>query len=205
MFKTCVPAMKFVAIVSFMVTLFGTYHLRSQVLKLNEIRFQSDNARADQEMLELKASYPDRIAQHEIELKNYELQVNHYQEMLELYRNDYDSYAKRLEDKYVPPQMPRMPSKPRSPELADTLVEYNHLFRDQQLHYFESSLTLNWVSCISSLLLVGSLLYLVMFDEGIGRFLYLAILIISFVFMIGPSFHSIMSAIVGFLRAPSAY
>ena len=26
-----------------------------------------------------------------------------------------------------------------------------------------------------------------------------------FVFMIGPSFHSIMSAIVGFLRAPGVY
>jgi len=43
------------------------------------------------------------------------------------------------------------------------------------------------------------------FDGGNQRAFYLAVLILSFVFMIGPSFHSIMSAIVGFLHAPPIY
>lgn len=44
-----------------------------------------------------------------------------------------------------------------------------------------------------------------MFETGNQRMLYLAVLILSFVFMIGPAFHSIMSAIVGFLQAPLLY
>jgi len=36
-------------------------------------------------------------------------------------------------------------------------------------------------------------------------FLYFALLVMSFVFMIGPSFHSIISAIVGFLEPPGVY
>lgn len=53
--------------------------------------------------------------------------------------------------------------------------------------------------------LVGGLLFLIMFETGNQKFVYLAVLVLSFVFMIGPSFHSIMSAIVGFLEAPPVY
>lgn len=203
--KLCLPLMKLVAILSFMTTLFGTYHLRSQVLNLNKIRFQADNARADHEIQQIKESYPDRVSEHDIAMKNYELQQEHYQEMLELYRTDYDAYVKRLEDQYKPPQLPRMPQKPRPPELTDRLAEFNYEFRQEQLDYFESSAVLNWVSCGAALCLVGSLLTLIMFDDGIGRFLYFSVLVLSFVFMIGPSFHSLMSAIVGFLNAPRMF
>jgi len=44
-----------------------------------------------------------------------------------------------------------------------------------------------------------------MFESGNQRLIYLAVLLLSFVFMIGPAFHSILSAIVGILKAPSAY
>jgi bacteriorhodopsin len=89
--------------------------------------------------------------------------------------------------------------------LSDQLAQINAEFRAQQFHYFDSTSALNWVCCASALVLVGGLLSLIMFDTGSVRAFYLAVLVLSFVFMIGPSFHSIMSAIVGFLHAPSVY
>lgn len=199
------PVIKCVTIAAFMVTLCTTYYLRSEVLKLNKIRFSSENVRAEENLREMKESYPIRVTEHEVQTKNYDLQMEHYQEMLGLYRTDYNEYVRRLKDHYKPPQLPQKPQKPRSPELSDQLAKINAEFRAQQFHYFDSTSRLNWVCCASALVLVGGLLLLIMFETGNQRILYLAVLILSFVFMIGPSFHSIMSAIVGFLRAPSVY
>ncbi len=112
---------------------------------------------------------------------------------------------KRLKDEFAPPYLPQIPQRPRSPELSDQLARINADFRAQQYRYFDSTSRLNWVTCVSALALVAGLLFLIMFETGSQRLLYLVILIVSFVFMIGPSFHSIMSAIVGLLEAPSAY
>jgi len=203
--KKTLALVKCMTILAFIVTLWSTYYLRSEVLELNRIRFSSDNVRVDQDLTEMKESYPTRAAEHEIQMKNYELRMGHYEEMLELYRTDYDAYVKRLEDEYQPPQFPANPRKPRSPELSDELAEINAEFRAQQYHYFDTTSRLNWVCCVSALLLVGGLLFLMMFDAGNQRILYLVVLILSFVFMIGPSFHSILSAIVGFMEAPPVY
>jgi hypothetical protein len=196
---------KCVTILAFMVTLSTTYYLRSEVLELNRIRFSSENLRAEESLRELKESYPLRLDEHAVQTKNYELQMEHYQEMLELYRTDYDKYVTRLKDEYEPPQLPAKPHRPRSPELSDQLATINAQFRAQQFRYFDSTSGLNWVCCVSALVLVGGLLCLLMFEVGNQKFYYLAILVLSFVFMIGPSFHSIMSAIVGFLNAPTVY
>lgn len=199
------PVVKCVTIVAFMVTLCATYYLRSEVLKLNTIRFSSENVQAEENLREMKESYPLRVTEHAVQTKNYELQMEHYQEMLKLYRTDYGEYVKRLKDHYQPPQLPQKPQKPKSPELSDQLGRINADFRAQQYHYFESTSRLNWVCCVSALILVGGLLFLMMFETGNQRMLYLAVLLLSFVFMIGPAFHSIMSAIVGFLKAPSLF
>lgn len=203
--KTLIIIVKSITIVAFMVTLCATYYLRSEVLELNRIRFSSENVRAEQNLKEMEESHPVRIAEYKVQTKNYELQMEHYKEMLELYQTDYDEYVKRLKDDYRPPQIPRKPQKPRSPELSDELGKINAEFRTQQYHYFDSTSRLNWVCCISALLLVGGLLFLIMFETGSQKVLYLIVLLLSFVFMIGPSFQSIMSAIVGFLRAPPIY
>ena len=203
--KKAIPAIKCVTIVAFMVTLCGTYYIRAELLELNRIRFSSENVQAEEDLRVMKESYPLRVVQHEIAKKNFELQMEHYEQMLELYRTDYDAYAQRLKDKYKPPQLPQAPQKPRSPELSDQLAKINAEFRAQQFHYFDSTSRLNLISCISALVLVGGLLFLVMFEAGNQRIFYVVILILSFVFMIGPSFHSIMSAVAGFLRAPPVY
>jgi len=203
--KKALPAIKVVTVIAFMVTLCATYCLRAEVLKLNRIRFSSENLRAEESLREMRESYPARLAEYEAQMKNYELQMRHYEEMLKLYRTDYSEYVRRTKDEYRVPQHPRKPEKPRSPELSDQLARANAEFRAQQLHYFDSTGVLNWVCCASSLTLAGGLLLLTMFEAGNQRVLYLVVLALSFVFMIGPSFHSIISAIVGFLRAPSVY
>jgi hypothetical protein len=203
--KAALPIIKCITIVAFMATLSTTYYLRSEVLELNKIRFSAGNVRSEENLRELKKSYPIRMAEYEVQMKNYELQVEHYKEMLNLYRTDYEEYVRRLKDSYRPPQLPRKPKKPKSPELSDKLAQINADFRAQQYDYFDSTRRFNWVCSASALSLVGGLLFLIMFETGNQRTLYLVVLALSFVFMIGPSFHSIMSAIVGFLKAPPMY
>ena len=196
---------KVIGIGGFLVLLFTTYYLRSQVLKLNTIRFSAENVRTDEDLKERKETYPVRAAEHEAQRKHYEIEMAHYREMLELFKTNYDEYVRRRKDKYAPPRMPRKPERPRSPELSDKLADINAEFRGQQYNYFNNTSKLNWVACVAALSLVGSLLYLLMFDIEGKRIFYIAILVLSFIFMIGPSFHSILSAIVGFLRPPGMY
>ncbi len=188
-----------------MATLSITYFLRSEVLTLNKIRFSSQDVLTKESLRQTKESYPIRMAEYETALKNYDIKMKHYEEMLDLYRNNYEGYAKRLKDKYEPPQLPSKPHKPTSPKLSDQLAGINAEFRTQQFNYFNNSIALNWFCCCSSLTLVGGLLFLIMFEEGNQRIFYLFVLILSFVFMIGPSFHSIMSAIMGLLNAPPMF
>ncbi len=193
---------KYMTIAAFLVLLFATYYLRSQVLELNTIRFSSENIRADESIKDLKESYPLRTSEHEMKMKHYDIQMTHYTSMLELFNTNYDEFVKRKKDHFSPPRLPRKPQKPKSPELSDKLAGINADFRGQQFHYFNMTSKLNWVACAAALTLVGGLLYLLMFDLEGKRIFYLVVLVLSFVFMIGPSFHSIMSAIVGFLRPP---
>jgi len=193
---------KFVTIIAFLALLFSTYYLRSQVLKLNTIRMSSQNIMTQQARKDLSESLPVRQKEYEAKLGQYEIENKHYEEMLDLYKSDYEEYVKRLKDNFVPPRMPRSPVKPVSPELSDEMQKIGIEFREQQSNYFNSTSKLNWISCLAALSLVGGLLYLLMFDPEGKKIFYLVLLVMSFVFMIGPSFHSLMSALAGFLQAP---
>jgi len=193
---------KFITIISFLVLLFSTYFLRSKVLELNTIRMSSQNVMAEEAEKNLSESLPDRTKEYQNSLKQYEIKKKHYDEMLDLYESDYEEYVKRIKDKFAPPSMPRSPAKPVSPELSDEMQKIAIEFRKKQSHYFESTSKLNWVSCVAALALVGGLLYLLLFDLEGKRLFYVVLLVLSFIFMIGPSFHSIMSALAGFLQAP---
>ena len=193
---------KFITIISFLTLLFSTYYLRSQVLKLNSIRMDSQNLMTDQERRDIEESSPVRKKEYEAKLGQYQIQKKHYEEMLDLYKSDYEEYVKRLKDEFAPPIMPRSPVKPLSPKVSDDMREKVIEFREQQSKYFNSTSKLNWISCLAALSLVGGLLYLLMFDLEGKRIFYLVLIVLSFVFMIGPSFHSLMSALAGFLQAP---
>ena len=193
---------KFITIISFLVLLFSTYFLRSKVLELNTIRMSSQNVMVEETEKNLNNSLPQRTKEYENKLKQYEIQKKHYDEMLDLYQSDYEEYVKRIKDKFVPPRMPPNPVKPLSPEISDEMQKISIEFRKKQSHYFESTSKMNWVSCVAALTLVGGLLYLLLFDLQGKRLFYMVLLVLSFIFMIGPSFHSLMSALAGFLQAP---
>ena len=193
---------KFITIISFLVLLFSTYFLRSKVLELNTIRMSSQNVMAEETEKNLNNSLPQRTKEYENKLKQYEIQKKHYDEMLDLYQSDYEEYVKRIKDKFVPPRMPPNPVKPLSAEISDEMQKISIEFRKKQSHYFESTSKMNWVSCVAALTLVGGLLYLLLFDLQGKRLFYMVLLVLSFIFMIGPSFHSLMSALAGFLQAP---
>jgi len=228
--RLIVPA-KLLSILGFVALLCSTYFLRSEVLKLNRIGFSADQTRAEHELEQVERNYPYEQERYEVaranhqkqlealerryeaDKKNYELKRRHYDEMLALYETDYEAYVRRLRDEYKPPELPAMPSPPQKPvrpqapqppEYRQKLMEINAEFRAQKYRYFATTEVLNWVALAAALCLVGGLLYLIMFDLG-GRLFYFLTLVLSFVFLIGPSFHSILSAIVGFMEAPRVF
>ena len=173
------------------------------MLALSHIRFTSDEARAFEQLEQRKDTYPERVEQHEFALETYQERVKHYEKMLELYRTDRNEYIRLVEGKYEPPSMPFRPRKPEPPELDEKFYELNAQFRARKNHYFAVTSRLTWVALLAALGTVGGLVYLLMFDEAGTRWHYLALLLISFVFLIGPSFHSILTTVMGFMQAPA--
>jgi hypothetical protein len=200
-----ISIVKLLTIAGFLVLLFSTYYLRSEVVSLNEIRLRADDTRARYNLQQRRESHDDRVDAYQASLKHYEIQQQYYRDMLDLFQNDYDAYVQRVKDKYKPPSLPSEPQPPTDPEVEDELYEINAEFRARRYRYFKKLSALNWVACGAALVLAGGLLVLLMFDERGNRVFYVVILVLSFVFMIGPSFHSILSAIVGFLEAPRLY
>ncbi|MGI9457338.1 MAG: hypothetical protein ACR2NU_12310 [Aeoliella sp.] len=196
---------KLLALLGFLALITCTYYLRSEVLALSHIRFSADEVRDAEQLKQRRESYPNRVKQHKMALQQYELQQEHYRQMLDLYENNYDEYVKRIEDKYELPQPPYAPTKPSSPEVAEKLYDINAQFRARKSRYFSTSSRLNWLACAAALMLVGGLMYLLLFDTNGQRWHYLVALVISFVFLIGPAFHSIMTGIIGFLKEPGIY
>ncbi len=192
---------KVVAICGFLALLSSTYYLRSEVLTLNKIGFSSDHVRAEYKQKQVEENFPRAQEQFKVAKQNYELQMEHYEEMLDLYQTDKAKYLAMLDARYRPPQLPDKPEQPQPPEYTRKLMRINKDFRAQKHHYFETTSVLNSAAMAAAMCLVGGVLYLIMFETN-GRFIYFATLVLSFAFMIGPSFHSIMSAIVGFLDAP---
>lgn len=200
--RTDLRLAKSVSLIGFVALVVSGYYLRSEVLALSHIRFSADEVRAVNELKQLRESYPDRMKQYEAQQKGYEIEMVHHRKMLDLYQNNYDEYVKRIKDKYEPPAMPSEPQKPDSPELSDKLHQINTDFRTRKNQYFRSTQWLNWIACIAAVGVVGGLVYLLLFDTDSVRWHYLVALSISFIFLIGPSFHSIITAIIGFLTEP---
>jgi hypothetical protein len=65
--------------------------------------------------------------------------------------------------------------------MMEKLYEINTAFRVRKSRYFATTSRLNWLACTAALMLVGGLLYLLMFDTTAQRWHYLVALVISFV------------------------
>ncbi len=77
-------AIKGVTIAGFLVLLCSTYFLRSEVIRLNEIRFRADDALAKHNLQEHRNAHDDREAEYQAALKHHAIEQQHYRDMLEL-------------------------------------------------------------------------------------------------------------------------
>src|SRR4051794_32830347 len=174
---------KLSALLGFLVLLSASYYLRTEVLELNRIRFSADEARAEYELKRLQVTYPEWIERHKVELKNYELQMEHHEKLSELYRKDLVKYLETVKNQSQPPQMPIWPQPPEPPEVQEKLSRINLEFRTRKARDFVMTSRLNWAAWIAALALTGGLLSLLLFDRAGPRLLYLAVLLLSFVFL----------------------
>src|SRR5688500_3778477 len=142
---------KVLAIVGFLALVTCTYFLRWQLMELNRVRTSADHARAEHQAKRLVESHPQQQRRHEVELKNYELQKQHYEQMLELYRADPVAYAARAKEPHAPPEVPFQPQPPRPPEEVRELAEIQSRFLSKRHDYFASAAVLVWVAWAAAL------------------------------------------------------
>lgn len=196
---------KFSAITGFLVLLLITYWLRSEVLALSRIRFSADEKKVELEQRRHRERFPERQKQYEVELKNHKIQLDHYEKMMALYEKNIDEYAALTKDQLRPPQLPQLPEPPSVPEIEDQFRTIQSEFVLRRYRYFVISEYGNGIACLGAVALIGGLLYLLMFDLNSNRLYYFMMLTLSFVFLIGPSLQSLMTAIVGMMQGPHGY
>lgn len=196
---------KLCSILGFLVLVMTTYWMRSEVMALTRIHFSADEKKAELEQKRNHDSFADRQKQHEVALKNYDLQVKHYEKLMAVYERDLEEYAVLTKEQLHPPQLPQRPQPPTPPEVEDQFSTIQTEFATRRYRYFAMGEIANWIACGAALMLVGGLLYLLMFDADSNRLFYFLTMTFSFVFLIGPSFQSIMTAIVGLLHGPHGY
>ncbi|MGP1309976.1 MAG: hypothetical protein ACTS27_07255 [Phycisphaerales bacterium] len=190
-------AAKTIALACFLVLLACTYLLRTQVLHLNEIRLSADQARAEAGLTAFLEGYDARKRAYDAERAIYERDMALFTEDMDAYLQE--QADRRMSGRFLAPQPPR---EPQAPEVTRELARINAEFRDARHSYFVFAGRLNILASIAGLGLVGSLVYLLMNDPTTSKWVYLGVLSLAFVFLIGPSFHTVLSSIVSALRPP---
>lgn len=188
---------KTIALVCFLILLVCTYTVRGKVIELNEVRLSSDHARAEAGMAQFLETYEARRASYDAQRAVYERDMRFFTEDLEGFL--YEQSERRMSGVMRTPQMPVLP---QPPEVTENLARINAEFRAARHEYFKMARWLNIVAGLASLGLVGSLVHLAMNDRETGRWVYLGILSVAFVFLIGPSFHTVLSSIVSATKPP---
>lgn len=186
---------KTIALACFLVLVACTYTVRSRVVTLNEMRLSADQTRAE-------AGLEAFLAGSEARRAAYEAQRTAYERDMEWFTRDYEGFMDAQREQMMAPRAPRPPLPPLSPDAARTLAEANASFRAARREYFAFAFYVNIASGLAALGLVGSLVYLAMNDPAGGRWVYLGVLSVAFVFLIGPSFHTVLSSIVSAMNAP---
>lgn len=200
-----IVAAKTCALVGFLTLIVISYWLRSEALGLSRIHFSADEKKMEFEGERTKASFPERQKQYEVSLKNHDLEVKHYEKLMEVYQRDLEAYAELTKNQLHPPLLPQHPDPPRSPEVEDQFRSIQAQFVQRKYRFFVISEYGNWGACLGALLLAGGLMYLLMFDVNSNRLYYFLALVFSFVFLIGPALQSVITTFIGLMHGPSLY
>lgn len=196
---------KIIVIASMLCLLGTTFVLRAKILTLVNFLMTGQDIVATERMDRFHAAEDDRQSEYVAALARFEIGMEQYRSLLQLYQDDLDAYRKRTNEGRMtqPPPIPEKPRLPRTPEVQRTLAEINSNFRDARNSYFRFATALNGFVAVCALLLIGGLLFLMFFDASNGRLMYIVVLAISFVFIIGPAFHSALTFAAYQLNPPS--
>jgi hypothetical protein len=187
---------KVTTVLSFLVLLLCTYIVRGQALDLNRMRLSADAARAAEDLATFEATYDDRVAA-------YEMAQEHYRRQVERFRADYDAWLASAQERGMMAPSPLPPRAPQSPEATRRLAEISAEYRAARYTYIEALGGVNGLAALAALVLTTSLLTLVLGDTNPGRWMYLALLGLAFVFMIGPALHSVLTGVMSAMRPPA--
>ncbi|MEM1354242.1 MAG: hypothetical protein AAGC44_14755 [Planctomycetota bacterium] len=199
-----IVAAKIIVIVCMAMLLLTTYMLRSRVLNMVGQYINAENIVAEEQMSRFTSSSKERQQAYEAGLVRYQVQVQRYRDLLDMYENDFETYQQQMRDGRPPmaPPVPTRPNPPRTPEVQEQLAKTHTQFRKTRDSYFATARTLNLLVGLCAIGLIGGILFLIMFDANQPRFAYLVVLVISFVFVVGPALHSAMTFMAYSMRPP---
>jgi hypothetical protein len=203
--QKAVTAAKVVAMLAMLCLLGTTYVLRSRILTLVSHLMAGQDIVANEQMDRFVAGEADREEEYDIALARHEVEMERYESELKLFQEDPEAYLERTFEgrPAIPPMIPEKPSPPRTPEVQRELAELNQAFRSARSSYFSLATGLNAFVGFCALSLVGSLLFLILFDAGASKVTYVVLLVLSFAFIIGPALHTALTTMAYQLNAPT--
>jgi hypothetical protein len=201
---------KITVVLSIVGLLATSYFLRWNVLTLINHSMAAAEIAADERAARFREGSQARSEAFAAELARYKLSMEKYlaaltatNKKVEQTPEEQRQAAYREQQQYQrETQVPPKPTLEQSPETRERIATISDQFRQDQVKFFTVATRLNWVVGVMVMLLVGSLLTLIMFDAGGPRVAYVAVLILSFVFFIGPALYSFLAAFAWRMEPP---
>lgn len=149
------------------------------------------------------ARFDERRDEYESRMAAYELQLARQRQLLELSKTDPDEFLNRVtQAQPYQASLPYRPYPPIGPELRQELIAINAAFERERAAFFDSLGPVAAVGWIATILFVCTLAYCALFEQGVGRFASLAVLVVGLVFLIGPAMYMINISAVSRMQPP---
>jgi len=193
-----IAAAKLVLVLSTVGLLVISYGLRSRLLAMIWQSVSAQDIVATDQMRQYRESATDRETEYKARLAAFDAEMKVYLARIDLFVTDRDAYRRETQDGRAlqAPMLPVKPRPPRSPAVQDQLAQANEVFRTEREAYFRIAPAMNILAACFAIGVVGSLLFLICFDPRNGRIGYILVLVLSFVFLIGPALYSLITASV---------
>lgn len=196
-------AVRWITVSGFVILLFTVYILRAQVVEITAMKYRVEDESRKVSDRRYEENFELRKKDYELQKQAYQMRVAHYNKMVKRFQEDYDTYRKERHPEAPIP--PRLPEPPSNPEEQKKVRELTTEFIAHRFGFYTTLYILCFVNLLGAAMLVGGIVTLILFERPKGRLAWLGLLVLSFVFLIGPAFHTILSALVGWLKIAPAY
>lgn len=212
--KSAIVTAKTLVIVSFVVLLATTYTMRSQLINLIWHIIKAEDIHLTTQLDRFKEGKATRETEYEINKARFDKAIAEYLEQLraaalpssnDQAKDQASRYALQQQDLAEHTWTQMLSNRPRlgmSPETREQLATVHDDFRRQQMAYFGAARTINWLIGLCAIALVTGILFLLMFEPGANRGAYVVVLVLSFVFFIGPAFYNALHVVAWRLSPP---